>query len=95
MTGMVKVFGCRQAYENRPSTNPRGWGEIYGDFGFRLCVMMAGAGWRCCRRERGERGFASRGVRIGGWLNGKFAAVVATLAKGVCGANGRNVGVAA
>jgi hypothetical protein len=21
---MVKVFGCRLAYENRPSTNPRG-----------------------------------------------------------------------
>ena len=22
-TGMVKVFGCLRAYENRPSTNPR------------------------------------------------------------------------
>ena len=92
---MVKVFGCRQEYENLPSTNPRGWGEIYGEFGLRLLVMMAGVGLRCCRRERGECDVASRGVRIGGWLDGKFAAVVATLAKGVCGANGRNVGVAA
>jgi hypothetical protein len=24
---MVKVFGCRQAYENRPSTNPRCCGD--------------------------------------------------------------------
>ena len=45
-TARVKVFGCRQAYENRPSTNRRGWGEIYGDFGFRLVVMMAGVGLR-------------------------------------------------
>jgi hypothetical protein len=32
-TQMVKVFGCRQAYENRPSTNPRGCGD--GLWGFR------------------------------------------------------------
>jgi hypothetical protein len=30
----VKVFGCRSAYENRPSTNPRGCvGDLWG---FRL-----------------------------------------------------------
>ncbi|MGA2494613.1 MAG: hypothetical protein ABSF67_16975, partial [Roseiarcus sp.] len=26
MAGMAKVFGCREAYENRPSTNPRACG---------------------------------------------------------------------
>jgi hypothetical protein len=31
---LVKVFGCRQAYENRPSTNPRGCGD--GLWGFRI-----------------------------------------------------------
>ena len=31
---MVKVFGCRQAYENRPSTNPRACGS--GLWGFRF-----------------------------------------------------------
>jgi hypothetical protein len=29
---MVKVFGCRQAYENHPCTNPRGCGD--GLWGF-------------------------------------------------------------
>ena len=32
---LVKVFGCRQASENRPSTNPRGCGD--GLWGF--CVL--------------------------------------------------------
>ncbi|VTZ27279.1 hypothetical protein MPC1_5070004 [Methylocella tundrae] len=32
-TGMVKVFGCLQAFENRPSTNPRACGN--GLWGFR------------------------------------------------------------
>jgi hypothetical protein len=31
---MVKVFGCRQAYENRPCTNPRADGA--GLWGFRV-----------------------------------------------------------
>jgi hypothetical protein len=31
---MVKVFGCREAYENRPSTNPRAGGD--GLWGFRV-----------------------------------------------------------
>jgi hypothetical protein len=31
---LVKVFGCRQASENRPSTNPRGCGD--GLWGFRV-----------------------------------------------------------
>ena len=39
LTALVKVFGCRQAYENRPSTNPRCCGEIYGDFGFLLPAL--------------------------------------------------------
>jgi hypothetical protein len=28
---MVKIFGCRQASENRPSTNPRGCGDSLWD----------------------------------------------------------------
>ena len=31
---LVKIFGCRQAYENRPSTNPRACGD--GLWGFRF-----------------------------------------------------------
>jgi len=31
-SSMVKVFGCREAYENRPSTNPRACGS--GLWGF-------------------------------------------------------------
>src|SRR5215467_2667021 len=34
MSSLVKVFGCRQAYENRPCTNPRGCGD--GLWGFRI-----------------------------------------------------------
>jgi len=34
MADVVKVFGCRQAYENRPSTNPRACGN--GLWGFRV-----------------------------------------------------------
>jgi hypothetical protein len=34
--GLVKVFGCRQAYENRPCTNPRGCGV--GLWGFRVLL---------------------------------------------------------
>jgi hypothetical protein len=36
MTDMVKVFGCRQAYENRPCRNPRGCGV--GLWGFRVLL---------------------------------------------------------
>jgi hypothetical protein len=32
VTEMVKVFGCRQAYENRPCRNPRDCGD--GLWGF-------------------------------------------------------------
>jgi len=39
MTFMVKVFGCREAYENRPSRNPRGCGARYGDFSICLRRM--------------------------------------------------------
>src|ERR1700712_1837700 len=42
MTDMVKVFGCRQAYENRPSTNPRGCGD--GLWGFRVWRGWSGFG---------------------------------------------------
>ena len=78
-----------------PKHEPAGLRQIYGDFGFRLLVMMAGAERRYCRRERGECGFASRDVRIGGRLDGKFVSVAAALTKGVCWGIGRNVAVAA
>jgi hypothetical protein len=35
---MVKVFGCRQAYDNHPCTNPRIAMTVYGDFEF--CSMV-------------------------------------------------------
>src|SRR6202040_500099 len=41
MAHMVKVFGCRQASENLPSTNPRGCGD--GLWGFRIL-----RGWGGC-----------------------------------------------
>jgi hypothetical protein len=40
MTEMVKVFGCRQASENRPSTNPRVAVTVYGDFVFCLVDVV-------------------------------------------------------
>jgi hypothetical protein len=55
MTAMVKVFGCRPspvarlgmgpAYENRPSTNPRGCSD--GLWGFRVLLGCGdgGTGW--------------------------------------------------
>src|ERR1700734_1969182 len=42
MAVMVKVFGCRQAYENRPCTNPRGCGD--GLWGFRVLPGLCGFG---------------------------------------------------
>jgi len=39
MTDMVKVFGCRQAYENRPSTNRGPQARVYGDLVFSLVVV--------------------------------------------------------
>jgi len=35
-TFVVKVFGCLQAYENRPSTNPRACGDSL--WGFRVLL---------------------------------------------------------
>src|SRR5271157_2737914 len=37
-TAMAKVFGCREAYENRPSTNPRACGA--GLWGFRALALL-------------------------------------------------------
>jgi hypothetical protein len=39
---MVKVFGCREAYENRPCTNPRVCGD--GLWGFRVLPGYCGFG---------------------------------------------------
>src|SRR6201995_2799455 len=42
-TASVKVFGCRQVYENRPCRNPRDCGDglwgFWGDFGFCRSAM--------------------------------------------------------
>src|SRR6266568_6862098 len=54
MSETVKVFGCRQAYENRPSTNPRAaraglWGFLVlpgGGDGRADVVMVSAAAWR-------------------------------------------------
>jgi len=58
---MVKVFGCREAYENRPSMNPRGCGD--GLWGFRVLrgwgscvsgsVLLVAAAW--CARFAAEQ----------------------------------------
>jgi hypothetical protein len=40
MAIMVKVFGCRQAYENRPCTNPRVCGG--GLWGFQVLRSRCG-----------------------------------------------------
>jgi len=51
---MVKVFGCRQAFENRPSTNPRACGDgLWGfrflawrdDGGIAAAMLPAGPSW--------------------------------------------------
>jgi len=39
VTDTVKVFGCRQAYENRPSTNRGPQARVYGDLVFSLVVV--------------------------------------------------------
>jgi hypothetical protein len=41
MAELVKVFGCRLAYENRPSTNPRACGNDL--WGFRLLPERYGS----------------------------------------------------
>src|ERR1700692_4626706 len=54
---MVKVFGCRQASENRPSTNPRAAVMVCGDFEFCLVEVIPDPArlWRW--RGLGERDF--------------------------------------
>src|SRR6185437_8431745 len=55
LTDLVKVFGCRQAYENRPSTNPRAaWAGLWG-FLVLPGGVAGGAGVAMGRRRRGER----------------------------------------
>jgi hypothetical protein len=53
----VKVFGCRQASENRPCTNPRGCGD--GLWGFRVL-----RGWGGCAAGSVRRLAAARCVRF-------------------------------
>jgi hypothetical protein len=50
----VKVFGCRQAYENRPCTNPRDCGD--GLWGFQILPI----------RDDGEAGSAAEWMAFGG-----------------------------
>jgi hypothetical protein len=52
MTDLVKVFGCRQAYENRPCTNPRDCGD--GLWGFRILPI----------RDDGEAGSAAEWMGV-------------------------------
>ena len=62
---MVKVFGCLQAYENRPSTNPRGCVSYL--WGFRLLAECddGGVGSGITpRRMRRARLYSRRSV---GW----------------------------
>jgi transposase len=49
---MAKVFGCREAYENRPSTNPRACGADL--WGFRVLAERddAAAGYFALRQQR-------------------------------------------
>jgi hypothetical protein len=54
---LVKVFGCRQASENRPSTNPRGCGD--GLWGFRVL-----RGWGGCAAGSVRPLAAARCVRF-------------------------------
>jgi hypothetical protein len=47
-------FGCRQAYENRPSTNPRAAVMVYGDFEFCSVEVIAEPARRWRWRRLGE-----------------------------------------
>src|SRR3984957_10968709 len=53
-TVVVKVFGCRQASENRPSTNPRGCGD--GLWGFRVLRGLGGCAAGSVRALAAARG---------------------------------------
>jgi hypothetical protein len=59
-TDEVKVFGCREASENRPSTNPRGCGD--GLWGFRVL-----RGWDGCEAGSVRRLAAAPCVRFVAW----------------------------
>ncbi len=92
---LVKVFGCRLAYENRPSTNPRGC--VNDLWGFRLFAEGDdGDGGRRSRRGGcSERDFA-RGVRWNRCLPpAMFTPSVKVLAKGARMAVAGTMGVAA
>jgi hypothetical protein len=54
MADLVKVFGCRQAYENRPCTNPRAAVMVYGDFEFCTVEVIAEPARRWRWRGLGE-----------------------------------------
>jgi len=92
---MVKVFGCRSAYENRPSTNPRACGD--GLWGFQVLPGrgdgMAGAAVRSAGISRVR--FFADWPRMGAWwwLISSPAALI--LARGVHWDIGRNDDVAA
>jgi hypothetical protein len=71
---MVKVFGCRQAYENRPSTNPRAacaglWGVLVlpgrGD-GSAGVAMGPAVAWRAglFARRALDRGLAAADLQF-------------------------------
>jgi hypothetical protein len=92
---MVKVFGCRSAYENRPSPNRRGCVKFYGDSGFLLNAKMAASGRRSCRGGCGERDFAPGGRWHRSLPLAMFSPSVKVLAKGARMAVAGTTGIAA
>src|SRR5215203_3244245 len=56
----VKSFGRRQAYESRRGTNPRGPGETYGDFDFRLVLGLVRPALACTGAD--ADGLSSAGI---------------------------------
>jgi hypothetical protein len=78
---MVKVFGCREAYENRPSTNRGRPARVYGDLVFSLVVVTVAPGISMGRRWLGEGDSSPGEFRIGRspWrMAGPFVPTVAT-----------------
>jgi hypothetical protein len=91
---VVKVFGCRQASENRPCTNPRAAVMVYGDFEFCLVEVIPDPArlWRW--RGLGERDFSPGRPFIGDWPRVISRPVAPIVANGVPGGIRRNLGVA-
>lgn len=87
---MVKVFGCREAYENLPSTNLRAGGDGLWGFGVLPGRGDGGAGVAMAS-VGGERGFSLDRPWIEGSLrlmSRSFALILATSVRRSIGRNG-------